>query len=255
MFLRDHRSRVSAVTGSSAVGDEPLDLAVAWVEEQSISGDGVLLVAPTVPQFQANEIVQRFAFTAGVRRATARTLRSMIPIADPVLVLWPDRNTLADVLDRFPGMSALCVVPWLEAEVAAWVMAVDPIRLGDTTALPRPGSGPGPGPLILDAIVNTAMTSVSAGMNHNNSITGSAGYERDHVVAALMILREHGHELCGLELEAWALRKGWRSVNAAALHDWVDRINSGYRPRLKRGVFVPDTYELWVSDAGGDKTA
>lgn len=153
---RDHRSRANAVTGSSADGDEPLELAVAWIEEQTSSGDGAVLVVPTVPQFEVSEIVQRLASTAGVLRATAPTLRSVTPTADPVLLLWPDRAMLANVLDRFRGMTALCVVPWLEAEVAAWVLAVDPVRLGDTTALPASGS------LVLDPVVITAMASVSA---------------------------------------------------------------------------------------------
>ncbi len=46
----------------------------------------------------------------------------------PVLAAWPDTEHLAVVIDD-SRTRALCVVPWIDSEVAAWVRAYRPVTL------------------------------------------------------------------------------------------------------------------------------
>ena len=66
----------------------------------------------------------------------------------------------------------------------------------------------------------------------NNTI--AAGYEKDDVVSMLLLLRDSGIPMDGSAMEGWALAHGWSGDNPARLGKYVDDINAGKRPRVRR---------------------
>lgn len=102
------------------VGDFPANnpvdvrIAMAWSQERAGEfGCGTTVVAPTRHHFREHSILS--ALPATIDQQTAKAPSSS---AHPVVVAcWPDEQTL-DKIDSLAPLKALCVVPWVEEEIA-----------------------------------------------------------------------------------------------------------------------------------------
>lgn len=53
-------------------------------------------------------------------------------------------------------------------------------------------------------------------------------------MSMLLLLRDSGIPMDGSAMEGWALAHGWSGDNPARLGKYVDDINAGKRPRVRR---------------------
>ena len=145
----------------------------------------------------------------------------------PVLMAWPDPADIADFTSwNSAHITALCVIAWNPDKLRPWVSEAGAALLGDTSAwdvrTPQ-----------LDPVVLAAMESITLTINHGNTI--AAGYDKDDVVSGLLALHDAGYRLDGPALAGWAVAHGWKGRNPELLEKYVQDINRGSRPRVRRG--------------------
>jgi hypothetical protein len=240
MFERQ-RAYPSAVTASSATDPTAAQRAVNWVLEQLTAGQQVMIVFPGRQNAEYDPVLRRLADHRDVVSATRRTLHREQWRGGPVISAWPTAEDLAELADH-PRVTALCVVPWAEEEVAAWVNAVNAEPLGEAAPGPNRAAA-----TIGDPVIERAMTHLSAAVNHNNNLIGS--FDKDLAVAGLTVLHDGGHRIDPDELYAWALAHGWPGRGAARLKEYAGKIAAGTRMRVHRQPLRAEILEIWRSEA------
>lgn len=215
--------------------DEGIDAAIAWCTSVAANGDVISVWTPLVSALPTCAKLESFVNrSARVEHITGRG--STWPSRPgPILMAWPDMDEIGEVLRFAPRVRGLCVITWNPDQIRPWVTAVRPEILGDGSeweTLTAP----------LDPIVIEALKSVTLRINHNNTI--KAGYEKDDVVSVLLALHDGGVRMDAGAMEGWALAHGWSGDNPAQLAKYVDDINAGKRPRVRRKALRDDYIEI-----------
>lgn len=161
----------------------------------------------------------------------------------PVLAAWPNAEHLAEIADD-PRTRALCVVPWLDAEVAPWVQAYSPVTLPTTLALAEVEPAIIPDPVAVEGLRTlTDLVNVT-------SLHASAG-DRPRAVEVLRTLHGGGHVVDPEGARTWAMAHGWSARAAGQLADLARQIASGKRLRTGRPLVLREgILETWRRDAG-----
>lgn len=205
--------------------DQGIDAAITWCASKVENGQVISVWTPLKSNLRGNAKLEQFVNRyRDVEHITGRGF-SMPAGRGPVLMAWPRMDGIGELLRHGQGITTLCVISWNEDEIRPWVTAVRPEILGDGSAwdtLTEP----------LDPVVVEALKSLTLTINHNNTI--AAGYEKDDVVSMLLLLRDSGIPMDGPAMEGWALAHGWSGDNPARLAKYVDDINAGKRPRVRR---------------------
>ncbi|RXW33476.1 hypothetical protein [Propioniciclava flava] len=206
--------------------DEGLKAGMEWCIQHMEDGDHVTVWTHLKGNLSHNDLLEQFVTRhSDVDHVTARGGAYMRG-SGPALMAWADQNDISEFTrGNANRIRALCVVSWDEDRLRPWVAEVQPEMLGDTAAWDEPMPR-------LDPVVEEAMKSMTLTMNHNNTI--SAGYEKDEVVSALLALHDAGYHLDGSALAGWVIAHGWLGRNPARLEKYVEDINRGVRPRVRR---------------------
>ena len=231
-----------AVTASSAADRNSVKAAVVWILQRAEEQDGqVLVYSPGRQNAGYDPVLSRLSQTSGVASETWQTLRRTRWRGGPVLAAWPDQKHLAEIAeDR--RTSALCVVPWLEKDVDAWVRARSPQQLGGlaTAASEKP--------LVSNPVVVQGLRTLSHSVNHANALAGSM--DRRDAIAVLQTLDDGRYPLVAEDIYAWALANGWSASGADRLKELAARISAGHRPRLNGpNPFRRDILDVWKVEA------
>lgn len=215
-------------TAVTSLDDDGLRAGFEWCAKHMETGDHVTVWTRLKGNLGRNPLLQ--GFVSGNREADHVTARGGAYMSNPgpVLMAWADPNDVAEFTKwNASRIRALCVVSWDEDRLRPWVSAVHPTLLGDTSAWDEQTPP-------LDPVVEEGMKSLTLKINHTNTI--SAGYEKDHVVSALLALHDAGYKLDGPALAGWATAHGWTGGNPAQLEKYVTAINRGSRPRTSRSI-------------------
>jgi hypothetical protein len=197
-----------------------------------------VVVAPLKTSFKDNEILR--ALAGHVRTESASTIKKawgMRPCA--VLAAWPDPQTLR-TLDGLPNVNALCVVPWVEQDVAIWLSARQPTDLlGKAQQRPAPR---------LDPVIEVALEHLTNRVNLSTGITHPS--DRDAAVLTFQALRKGRYSATEAELEAWALAHDWTPDGARDLSQRGAKILAGGRAAVKYGgALRADALKQWKAEA------
>lgn len=236
MFEREH-SYPAALSTRDAAG---VQQAIAWVvSQQRTNGGQILLYLPGKQNLRANPTIERFSRVPGVEVGTWRGGSTVSWSGGPVLATWPNREKLAEIADTH-GVTALCVIPWVDAEVKAWQAATDPVLLAGAIS-------PAPAP-VLDPVVIEGLKTLTSSVNHANHLAGSL--DRRDAVAVLRTLKQGGYELNPDGIYAWALANGWPGRGAERLRELAEAYEAGKRPQMKGDFpFRADILQVWRRDA------
>lgn len=222
-MFEQHTDFPVAVTSSD---DDGLRAGMRWCAQHMRERDVITVWTHLKSNLRNNRQLEQFVNSRrDVEHVTARG-GAYMRHEGPVLMAWADPGDIAEfVRGNGNTIKALCVVSWVEAKLRPWVTEVRPELLGDISAwdvlTPR-----------LDPIVEEAMKDLTLAINHNNTI--SAGYEKDDVVSALLVLHDAGYQLDGAAMASWAIAHGWSGRNPSRLETFAQDINLGRRPRVQR---------------------
>ncbi len=221
MFDRD----VNYPTAVASYDDEGVRAAVAWCVRHMQDGDTLTVWTALKSNLRNCHALEDLVARHGdVEHVTGRG-GSYVRGPGPVLMAWADMDDIGKMM-RGGGrhVRALCVITWNEEAIRPWVSAMRPQLLGDgsawTSATPD-----------LDPVLVEALTSLTALINHNNTI--AAGFEKDMVVGTLLALHDAGIPMEGPAVQAWALAHGWSGDNPQRLAKYVQDVNAGKRPRSR----------------------
>lgn len=236
-----------AVTPNGADhSDNAETLAIRWITaaQRSVGGE-VLLYVPQKSNLGRNGTMRSFGGRPGVVVGTARG-----PVTGwaggPVLAAWPTRLSLMSIADD-RRTRALCVVPWIDGEIAAWQRAANPELLGDAQSTSASDAA-------LHPVVVQGLTALSGMVNHGNNLAG--GYDRRDAVAVLRTLHQGGYQLPDGEVYAWTLAHGWPARGAERLRDLAEKIDAGRTVQLRGGSPLrPDVLDRWRAQAAGDESS
>ncbi|WP_258934373.1 hypothetical protein [Nesterenkonia pannonica] len=214
-------------TAVTSADNEGLRSGFQWCIDHMKDGDHLTVWTHLKGNLGNNKLLEQFVSSHhSVNHITARG-GAYLGDPGPVLMAWADPNDIAKFL-RFNGnqIRALCVISWDEKRLQPWVSAEQPELLGDTSAWQEQTQA-------LDPVVEEGMKSLTLRINHNNTI--AAGSEKDDVVSMLLALHDAGYALDGPTLAGWAIAHGWTGGNPAQLEKYVQAIQRGSRPRVRRG--------------------
>jgi hypothetical protein len=204
--------------------------------------DGLLAAA------SANSSVAAFTKRPGVEVETPR-VRSSDWQGGPVLACWPSAEHLAQLVQR-EGVTALCVLGWNDKDVSAWMAHAKPEFLSPGVEVPA-------GPPRLDPMVVAALVDLSGMVNHANGLAGV--FDHRDAVRVLNTLHAAGYAIDGEAMFGWAVAHEWPASGARRLRDLSDKIQSGVRPRVARGLdasAAPHLLAMWRERiAEGDELA
>jgi hypothetical protein len=226
-----------AVVAHKADDPQAYQRAAQWVLQQAQEGGQPLLYVPGARNFADEPVL--VALSKRVTTATWKTLPRIRWAGGPVLAAWPTERHLNEI-DNDGRTSALCVLTWSLADVAAWASARQPQQLSPGVASPAPAS-------ISDPVVEQGLITLTHLVNHANQLAGAL--DRRDAVNVLRTLHEGGYRLVPDELYAWALAHGWPATGAMRLKDLAAQIASGGRPRAERGALRADILDVWRADA------
>lgn len=235
------REYPAAVTQNGARDPEGAQrAAITWTLRRLPEVGGTVLVF--VPQkavlVRNDNALSRFAVRPGV---VVDTWRGGVSgwSGGPVLAAWPSREKLAEIADD-RRMRALCVIPWLAKDTAAWEQGVGPERLDGTEPVPNEPK--------LDPVVVIGLTHLTRSVNHGNNLVGALDH-RD-AVAVLRTLHRGGYRLPPDDVYTWALMHGWPGRGAERLRELAGRIDAGRTVQLKGGSPLrADVLDLWRAQA------
>ena len=211
---------------------------IAWIVSKVQRGERILVWAPGQQNIRGNSSLAAFAKRPGVEVETPRA-RFSDWRGGPVLACWPSRDDLARIVQR-DGITALCVLGWNNQDVSAWAAHAEPEFLSAKVAEPPPA------PTRLDPVVVEALKDLTAMVNHANGLAGP--YDHRDAVRTLNTLRAGGYALDGEAMFGWAVARDWPASGAKRLRELADKMQSGTRPRVARGLdgsAVPRLLDRW----------
>lgn len=232
------------------VGDPASEKAVRrglrWLASWGDPRQPGTLVVPTKRNFRTSSLASIIGDAAGrilekgqpitisgrqIRGYTLQTLPRRFGSLGPTLVLWPGKKGMDKVHDT--DASALCVVPWVDENIATWRSAVGAVDLL------RP-STPAMSATVADPVVDAALRSLTRRINLS---TGLA-HPRDKTAAVGMfrILKKAGYQWTGPEFSARAISLGWKAEDARDLGKMAKGTMEG------RSFRAPGARETWARD-------
>ncbi len=230
-----------AVTVASGPDQTAFQLAVDWLRNITAEVGGQPLVyAPTRDTIRELPILAQLDGWAVV---TTWKMFSGGWSGGAVLAAWPDAGHLAVVADD-RQTRALCVVPWGESEVAAWVRAYRPVTLPATLAVATTEPE-----MISDPVVVEGLKTLT-GLLNVTSLYASVG-GRDRAVTVLRTLHDGGHAVDPEGMRAWAMAHGWSASAAGQLAELAKQIAAGKQLRITRRVLRSDILDVWRKGVPG----
>ncbi|WP_423461854.1 hypothetical protein ACO229_14175 [Promicromonospora sp. MS192] len=221
-------------TAVASYDDNGVNAAMNWCIEHRQDGDTISvwtsLKSSLAKSAKLDRFVQRYRNVEHITGRGGGTPTGR----GPVLMAWPDMDDIGKLVQHGYGITALCVITWVPDRVRPWVTVTNPQILGDGSDWQR--RSPGIDPVVLEALKGLTVT-----VNHNNTI--AAGYEKDHVVSALLALHDAGLPMDADTMQGWALAHGWSGENPTHLAKYVRDINTGKRPSASR-VLRPDYVQI-----------
>lgn len=173
--------------------------------------------------------------TATIELATERTGSAVGGV--PVLAVWVDDDQLERLeLDR---PSALCVIPWLPANISRWRDAYGPtnMRSGEPATAKQLAS-----PVVERALESLTMrVNLSTGLGHPSDKAAAVGVFR--------ILKSGGERYDVDEVAAWAATNGWGLGGARELSEIAQGVLEGRRYQVERHGWREDILEQWRDGA------
>lgn len=125
----------AAITANGAsFPDEAQRQALRWANQQQQSSGGTILAfAPGVQNMKNSRgLIPSLVRERKLKFSTPRT-REHMGHRGPIIALWPTEA----MLDHLHGVSnPICVVPWTDRAVEAWVIANEPVLLGSDWRTP-----------------------------------------------------------------------------------------------------------------------
>jgi uncharacterized protein (TIGR02391 family) len=153
----------------------------------------------------------------------------------PVVGLWVDDWQLEKRLDGLDA-PALCVVPWNRADIDQWKANWNPTDL-------RTGEAAGQAATVGNPVVEAALRSLTVAVNLSTGLSQPS--DRAAAVQAFRLLREAGERFEPSEVQAWAVRNGWRPRHARELSEVVQAIVDRRSIRGGRPRWREDIVEHW----------
>lgn len=239
MLEKRHNYPAAITADGSKEPERAQRTAIRWITSvQKQTGGAVLLYVPQRGSLdRMNSLLSSYARSPGVVVGTWRTRTSWG--GGPVLAAWPTQEKLAEIAEH-PQTRALCVIPWLLKDTAAWEKAVQPERLD--------GAGASAGVAALDPVVVRGLQALTGMVNHANNLAGTLDH-RD-AVAVLRTLHKGGYPLPADDVYAWALGLGWPARGALRLRDMAAKIDAGRTVRLQgRWPLRDDVLDTWRAHA------
>ncbi len=223
-----------AVTAASGADKTAVRLAVEWLRNTMADVGGQPLVyAPDRPSLREWPILANLNGWAAV--ATWKSFGTWSGGA--VLAAWPDTEHLARIADD-NRTRALCVMPWVESEVADWVRAYHPVTLPPTLKVAEAEPE-----IVSDPVAVEGLKDLTAIINVNSLYASAGG--RDRAVAVLLTLHDGGHGVSPRDARAWAMANGWSARAAEQLADLAEQIAAGRRLRTRRSGLRSDILDTW----------
>lgn len=235
-MFEQRRNYPAAITADGSKEPERAQRAgIKWITavQRQTRGSVLLYVPQRGSLDRTNNLLSSFARSPGVVVGTWKTQTGWG--GGPVLAAWPTQEKLAEIAEH-PQTRALCVIPWLLKDTAAWERAVLPERLG--------GAGPQPSAAILDPVVVRGLEALTLMVNHANNLAGTLDH-RD-AVAVLRTLHKGGYRLPADDVYSWALGNGWPGRGAQRLREMAAKIDAGRTVQLKgQWPLRDDILESW----------
>lgn len=168
----------------------------------------------------------------------------------PVVGLWVDDQQLEMRLDGLDA-PALCVVPWNRADIEQWKANWNPADL-------RTGKPAGQAVTIGNLVVEAAMRSLTVAVNLSTGLSHPS--DKEAAVQTFRLLRDSGERFEPSEVQAWAVRNGWRPRHARELAEVAQAIIDrrairGGRPRWRKDIVEYWREEARSGGAGTDESA
>lgn len=198
------------------------------------TGLATALGAPAVKALLAGRQVA-LASGATLRHGTMATLR--YASGRPVIIAYYADEKLLDFVDGMTGVKGVVAVPWVAGDADRWRERWNPLVHGEERR--------GPAAIIDDAVVETALRSVSTIINLSHSMLQAR--DRQWVDETLRMLRAKGHALDAAAIRNWAIRNGWKPGAADDLAKLAQKVGGlKAKPRLT-GIHNADArYARWV---------
>jgi hypothetical protein len=228
-----------AVTAASGPDSTAVRLAVEWLQNTTAEVGGQPLVyAPNRASIREWPILAELDGWAVV--TTWKTSTGAWS-GGAVLAAWPDAEHLAVLADD-GRTRALCVVPWREPEVAAWVRAYRPVTLPTTLAIATPQPE-----IVSDPVAVEGLKTLTAIINVTSLYASAGG--RDRAVEVLLTLHDGGHGVNPEDARGWAMAHGWSARAAGQVADLAKQIAAGKRLRTRRPVLRTGILDTWLQAA------
>ena len=231
------RSEYLATYVGDFPANNPLDIriAMAWSKERAGElGCGITIVTPTRRNLRDQSILAELPDNVDHLTAKAPGKHSQ-PV---VVACWPDEQTL-DKIDSFAPLKALCVVPWIEDEIAPWRSARAAVNLLEFEPLP-------PSPEISDPVVAAALRSLTERVNPG--ARASDPRDRDAAIQMFRLLHRARYRIDPDEIITWALANGWSPRDAAALAKIGTRELAGRSYRTRKLAWGDNVLDLWRAE-------
>lgn len=218
-------------TAVASSDDDGLQAGLNWAikhYQDDEDAEGITVWTHGVQQKSANPILEQFIDrNREVHHVTGRGPDSP-RVRGPLIVAWGDTVDIPRAIGyAWAQVTALVVIEWATEDLYPWVKFSDAELLGDTSIWPDDN------PTIVPVVLRV-MESMTRVLNHNNTI--KAGFEKDHSVGPLVLLKKAGYQLDSRVLRGWAAANGWRRDNVKHLGDYIDQINKGGRPRYDQSA-------------------
>ena len=222
-----------------AMAGEYLGTAVTWARDAvKRHGGSLTIVVPQMGDLRSNEALQRIP--KSIDTTSFKNMGSGGRTNGNVVILcWPTDDILRKI-DGAGRLDALCVLPWIEAEIETWRASRSAVDL--LGVIPDP-----PVPTIGDPVVLAALRSVTAGVNLSSGLTHPL--DKPKAVWAFKDLRAAGHTWDAQEIEAWAAANGWPARHASELAQVARDIAAGKQLRAGKRPWRSDVIAIWREDA------
>lgn len=232
--------------------DSSLAEGFSWLLGQAFGARGVVCVPGLrqvdnlVPGLSATEAarlkkdkqLRRLGTT--IELVTERTGDMYTVGGTPVLAVWVDDEQLEKIERERP--SAICVIPWLGAQIVRWRDAYGPTDMRSGASAPAKSA-------ITNPVVERALDSLTGRVN----LSSGLGHPSDKAAAVglFRILNAGGERYDPAEVSAWAANNGWGLDGARELGEVAAGVLAGRRYQVERHGWREDILDFWRAEVEG----
>lgn len=160
----------------------------------------------------------------------------------PVVGVWVDDRQVEKYLDGL-NAPALCVVPWTRDGVDQWKANWGSTELRSGVAAGEPATVGNP-------VVVAALESLTIGVNLSTGLSHPS--DKGRAVQMFRLLRDAGEPFVPTEVQAWAVRHGWRPGDARELAQLAQAILDRRAIRGGTMLWRKDIVDYWREQARSD---